>query len=137
MNPKYHLSSASSQEADMLHSPQAQHLTRLKHYVIGFIGSLILTLSAYFLSVHHVGNHNLLLIGLAILAFAQFILQLFYFLHVGHEFPPRLKLMLTCFMILVVTILVGGSLWIMFSLNNRVMPSTQQMVKYMNSQNSL
>ena len=137
MNAKYHLSATHQHEADVLVSPQAQHPALFKHYVIGFVGSLVLTLSAYFLTVHHVGNRNLLFAILAVLAFSQFILQLFYFLHVGREFPPKFKLMLTAFMILVVTILVGGSLWIMFSLNGRVMPSQQQMVKYMNSQDNL
>ena len=138
MNSKYHLSEAEQHEADILVAKQAEQPALLKHYVIGFVGSLVLTLTAYLLSVNHIiNNRSLLFIVLAILAFSQFILQLFFFLHVGREFPPRLKLMLTSFMILVVFILVGGSVWIMFSLNGRVMPSQQQMIKYMNSQNSL
>ncbi|MGH7233987.1 MAG: cytochrome o ubiquinol oxidase subunit IV [Candidatus Saccharimonadales bacterium] len=136
MNAKYHLVNKEPPSSDTLIA-EHEHPALLKHYVIGFVASLILTLSAYLITVNHAGNKWLLFMILAALAFAQFIVQLFYFLHVGREFPPRLKLLLTCFMVLVVTILVGGSLWIMFNLNNRVMPSTTQMERYMNSQDNL
>ncbi|MCL4357316.1 cytochrome C oxidase subunit IV family protein [Patescibacteria group bacterium] len=80
----------------------------------------------------------LLILGLlAVLTLIQFLVQLFFFLHVGREFSPRFKLMMTTFMILVVIILVGGSLWIMHSLNGRVMPSTKQKEQYMNAQDNL
>ncbi len=111
--------------------------SRLKHYVIGFISSLVLTLCAYLITYYHAGNRGLLLGLLAVLALIQFLVQLFFFLHVGREFSPRFKLMMTTFMILVVIILVGGSLWIMHSLNGRVMPSTKQKEQYMNAQDNL
>ncbi len=117
------------------HQPEQ---AKFKSYIIGFIASLALTMSAYFITYYHVSGGRALLFGaLSVLALSQFLIQLFFFLHVGREFPPRYKLMITSFMILVVLILVGGSLWIMHSLNGRVMPSTNQMVKYMNSQDNL
>jgi cytochrome o ubiquinol oxidase operon protein cyoD len=118
-----------------LHQPEQ---TNLKNYIIGFIASLALTLIAYFITQYHTsGGRTLLFWALSVLALSQFLIQLFFFLHVGREFPPRYKLMITSFMILVVLILVGGSLWIMHSLDGRVMPTTQQMIKYMNSQDNL
>ncbi len=137
MNAKYHHVTKPVPAPSSVLISEHQPPAKFKHYVIGFVSSLILTISAYLITVNHAGNKWLLFIILAVLALTQFIVQLFFFLHVGREFPPRFKLMLTAFMILVVLILVGGSLWIMFNLNGRVMPSTRQMEKYMNSQDNL
>lgn len=77
-----------------------------------------------------------MVIILAVLALSQFVLQLVYFLHVGKEFSPRLKLLVTIFMVMIVFILVAGSIWIMNNLNGRMMTHSN-MVKYMNSQDGL
>ena len=126
-----------SEPVEVLVSEHQPDDARFKHYVIGFIGSLVLTLCAYLLTYYHVAGRNLLFFLLAGLALTQFTVQLFFFLHVGKEFSPKYKLMMTGFMLLVVIILVGGSLWMMFNLNSRVMPSTKQMERYMNSQSNL
>ena len=109
----------------------------LKNYVIGFISSIALTLAAYFLTYYHAAGRGMLFFLLGLLALTQFVVQLIYFLHVGKEFSPKYKLMVTGFMILVVVIVVGGSLWIMFNLNRRVMPNVKQMQQYMNQQDNL
>ncbi len=134
---KYHLSGNEPQDSEALVEVQEERPVLLKHYIIGFISSLILTLVAYIITINHVADRNILFIILALLALGQFLLQMFYFLHVGREFSPKFKLLMASFMSLVVIILVGGSLWIMFNLDGRVMPTQSQMVKYMNSQNSL
>ena len=137
---KYHITETDPCEKNpVIAEVQDQKPFLLSHYVIGFVGSLILTLSAYFITIHvHSANgRGIAFAVLALLAFTQFVLQLYFFLHVGHEFPPRFKLLMTSFMILVVCILVGGSLWIMYNLSNRVMPSQAQMIKYMNAQDNL
>ena len=38
---------------------------------------------------------------------------------------------------LVILILIAGSIWIMFSLNARMMPGTMQMEQYMQSQQGI
>ncbi len=131
------MSSLTSENIDILVSQHQPENATLKNYVIGFVSSIVLTMSAYLLAYYHAGGRGLLFGLLAVLALIQFSVQLIFFLHVGKEFSPRLKLIVTLFMMLVVLIIVGGSLWIMYNLNHRVMPSTKQMVQYMNREDNL
>lgn len=107
-------------------------------YVSGFILSLSLTLSAYFLVRHHLSTHHLypsdkfMLAALAVLAITQLIVQLVFFLHIDKERKPRWNLAVLLFAALIVFIIVGGSLWIMYHLNYNMSP--QQMNQYMTQQ---
>ena len=111
-----------------------QHLTYGK-YIGGFLASVVLTLSAYFIATHGTANRNVLAIILAILAIAQFAVQMLLFLHVGEERGPGWRLAAAGLMLMVVLILVFGSLWIMNDLNTRMTP--QQINQYMRSQDNL
>lgn len=126
-----------NQPLDVLVARHQPEPANLKSYIIGFISSIALTLAAYLLTYYHAAGRDVLFGLLAALAVVQFSIQLIYFLHVGKEFSPRLKLIVMFFMIMIVGILVGGSLWIMSNLNGRVMPSTKQMTRYMNDQDNL
>jgi cytochrome o ubiquinol oxidase operon protein cyoD len=110
-----------------------------RSYIIGFVSSLALTLTAYILAEAHLNHgaltHRAILTVIAGLAVVQFIVQLLFFLHLGRERRPRWKFLVFWGMLLVVGILVIGSLWIMHSLNYRMTP--EQMLKYMNSQDGL
>jgi cytochrome o ubiquinol oxidase operon protein cyoD len=107
----------------------------LQRYITGFILSLISTLVVYGIVQTHLGNghavisNNVLTIVVALLAAAQCIVQVIYFLHLGHESKPRLRLLAFVFMLIVVTILVAGSLWIMNNLNYHTM-TPQDINKY-------
>ncbi len=94
-----------------------------RSYIIGFVLSLILTLLVYWLVWQHVSSHHLtfshsvLTLGIGGLAIIQFIVQLVFFFHMGRESRPRWNLMMFGFMLLVIGIVVGGSLWIMQNLD--------------------
>lgn len=112
----------------------AGHAT-LGGYALGYILSIALTLAAYFF-VRGNGATRDMLIGVVVgLALVQFLVQLFFFLHLGRETKPRWKLFVLLMMMLVVGILVFGSLWIMQNLNVRMTP--QQINTYMQNQDSL
>lgn len=108
-------------------------------YISGFVLSMLFTLTAFGLveehvqSLHTVFSHPFLIGATAVLALAQFLAQLYFFLHLGRETKPRWKLLVLGFMILVVLIIVVGSIWIMYNLNYRMSP--QQMNTYMLNQN--
>jgi cytochrome o ubiquinol oxidase subunit IV len=105
----------------------------LRSYVIGFVLSIVMTITAYLLVVGHNSLHRSYIIGAIVgLALLQFIVQLLFFLHLGRETKPRMKLFIFGFMVTVVLILVFGSLWIMNNLNYRMTP--QQIDTYMNNQ---
>lgn len=102
-------------------------------YSVGFALSVVLTLSAYFLTSNHVSSghekftHQSLIIGLLCLALVQFFVQAVFFLHLTRESKPRWNLTVFAFMMIVVGIVVGGSLWIMHSLNyQHVHPKSQE-----------
>lgn len=116
----------------------AQHDTSrgtLASYVTGYIFSIYLTFAAYLMVYNHLFSNSVLTAVIVILALVQFIIQVVFFLHLGRETKPRWKLGVMLFMIMVVLILVGGSLWIMSNLNYRMTP--QQMNNYMNNQQGL
>lgn len=115
-------------------------LARQKHsklgtYVTGYLLSVYLTLTAYLLVVNHAFDNALLGTLLVILAMLQFFVQLVYFLHLSAEKNARWRLLVFGLMVMVVSILVAGSIWIMNNLNYRMTP--QQVNNYMNSQDSL
>jgi cytochrome o ubiquinol oxidase operon protein cyoD len=93
----------------------------LRSYVIGLVVSLLFTVIAFSLVAFRVIDGDALkfsVIGLAILQAAA---QLLFFLHLGRESQPRWETLVFFFMVMVVLIIVIGTLWIMYDLNNRVM----------------
>lgn len=102
-------------------------------YAAGFVLSLACTLAAYWLVVNHLFSKWTLAGLIAIFALSQFVVQIVLFLHLGKELKPRWRLTVFVFMALVVIILVGGSLWIMYSLNYTMVPM-QSMNQYMQDQ---
>jgi cytochrome o ubiquinol oxidase subunit IV len=115
-------------------SARDQERGSFRAYVVGFVSSLVLTISAYLLVVNHQSGTgtNGVLAAIVGLALVQFGVQLWFFLHLGQETKPRWKLLVLAFMIMVVLIMVFGSLWIMDNLNYRMTP--QQVNNYMNDQ---
>ncbi|HEV3245389.1 MAG TPA: cytochrome o ubiquinol oxidase subunit IV [Candidatus Paceibacterota bacterium] len=103
-------------------------------YVVGFVLSLLLTLLAYALVVQNALPHQMLIAAIIAAALLQFIVQVYCFLHLDGQQGSRDRLIVFGFAALVVGILVSGSLWIMFSLNGRMMPDPAQMEQYMNNE---
>lgn len=93
----------------------------VKSYVLGFILSIVLTLAAYFLVAREIFHGWPLNLAIIILGIGQTWVQLRLFLHLGEEAWPKWNLLTFLFMALVVFIIVGGSMWIMSHLNERVM----------------
>lgn len=104
-------------------------------YIAGFTLCLVLTLMAFGLVFQSIdgggaglslGTVIAMLVGLAVI---QLMVQLFFFLHLGHESKPRWNLIVFLFMLLVLGIVVFGSLWIMENLNYNM--TSQEMHDYM------
>lgn len=99
----------------MMHDPAKAQ----KQYVVGFISSIALTLTAYLLVTHHMLQSWDLVCAIALLALIQLVVQLVFFLHLADEERPRLHSMVFALMFLIVCIIVFGSIWIISSLNYR------------------
>jgi cytochrome o ubiquinol oxidase operon protein cyoD len=112
----------------------------LLSYTVGFALSIALTLVAFGgveLRLHHHlrVTRDEIVAGLIGLALTQFLVQLFFFLHLGRETKPRWKLVVFGLMIMVVGIVVIGSLWIMSNLDYNMNPA--HITKYLQSQDGL
>lgn len=96
----------------------------LTTYVTGLVLSLGLTLLPLLIiwlhgsSRHTFLSHETLYVSFALFAVLQLLVQLYFFLHLGEESRPRWNLMALCFALLIVSIVVGGTLWIMYNLSH-------------------
>ena len=103
----------------------------IRSYSMGFILSIILTLSAYIVVLMHKGSYHELLshtfmIPLVVcIAVFQLFVQLIFFLHLGQESGPRWKLLFFISTVSIILLVVIGSMWIMDSLAYRMMPGEQ------------
>lgn len=92
-----------------------------RSYIVGFMLSLALTFAAFEAVWAHLSHGllstSLLIAALLVLAAAQLMVQLLFFLHLGSETKPRWNLASLLFASLVLLIIVGGSLWIMKNLD--------------------
>lgn len=91
---------------------------------IGYITSLILTLSAYFIIVHPEFFHlaaGAAVVFIFILAFVQANVQVIFFLDLLREKGPRWNLVFFLSTLGIVFVVVAGSIWIMRHLNYNMM----------------
>jgi len=99
----------------------------LATYTAGLGFALLLTAGSFF-----VGKTGLfwppgLPVGLAVLAIAQMGVHLVFFLHIGTGADNHNNVLALAFGVLIVTLVVGGSLWIMMHLNANMMPAAAAM----------
>lgn len=109
----------------------------LVSYSVGFVISIALTITAYMLVMDQLLSAWTTAIIICLLAIIQLVIQLVFFLHLGHESRPRWKIMALLSTVIILVIIVGGSIWIMFDLDSRMMMSPTDMIKYMNRQSGL
>lgn len=107
----------------------------LVNYIVGGIGALLLTLSAFILVMAHVASGWMMATIILCLAAAQAVTQLYLFLHLGEEKKPYWKNFSLLFTVLTVSIIVGGSLWVMIHLNYNMKLTPTQVNHYMSEQN--
>ena len=100
------------------------HGTR-KSYVTGFVLAIALTAIPFALVMRHSAAGTPLII--AGFALAQIVVHVRYFLHVNRSEEQRWNLLALIFTSIVVCIILGGSIWIMTHLDQRLMPTNQLM----------
>ena len=100
------------------HSPNQKTLSA---YIVGFVLSVLLTLSAFALVKWHLLPQQGLYISLSLLAIMQLVVQAVCFLRLNAHSEGRENLFPFLFTILIICILVSGSLWIMYNLNYNMM----------------
>lgn len=93
-----------------------------KPQFIGFVASLLLIIASYRIVTHFALSGLFLTATVMGFAIAQAIVQLVFFLHLGLESKPHWNTITFLFVVLVIIIVIGGSLWIMYNLNYNLMP---------------
>jgi cytochrome o ubiquinol oxidase operon protein cyoD len=91
-------------------------------YTVGLGFALLLTATSFFITKTDVFWGPGLPVGLAVLAIAQMGVHLVFFLHIGTAPDNTNNILALAFGILIVTLVVSGSLWIMAHLNANMMP---------------
>lgn len=96
--------------------------TERRSALIGFALALALTLAAFGIVALGIGSATTILAVIAVLAILQIIVQLRFFLHLDLSKSRREDLQLILFASLIIILMVGGSIWILWSLHMRMMP---------------
>jgi cytochrome o ubiquinol oxidase subunit IV len=97
----------------------ASHIT-MKNYLIGFILAVVFTIISFGVVVAGVSKPAsiILLFAAAVL---QMLVHLRYFLHLNGSSEQRWNVIVLAFTALMLLIFIGGTIWVMYTLNSRMM----------------
>ena len=106
------------------HEDEAVHST-LKGYLTGFVLAVILTAIPFWL-VMSGGLAKSSTTALVVLALAavQIVVHMIYFLHMNTKSEGGWNMLALIFTMVLVVITLSGSIWIMYHLNNNMMPAS-------------
>jgi len=96
----------------------------LRSYVIGLVLAALLTIASFWALQTKLIWGPGIGIALAVLAVAQMGVHLVFFLHITTGPDNTNNALALAFGVLIVTLVVGGTLWIMANLNHHYMPMT-------------
>ncbi len=82
-------------------------------YILGFICSVVLTLIPLWLVLGNIGSRRLQVNLILIMAVLQFLIQLFFFMHIRDSEKPRYNVLAIILGAVFVVTIVLGSAWIM------------------------
>ncbi len=95
-------------------------------YITGYVTSILLTVGAFGALLLHINSHHsfpthqtltIIFISFAVL---QILVQLLFFLHLGHKQKTHWNMVVLGFALFAVFVLIGGTLWIMQNLNEHM-----------------
>ena len=98
----------------------------LTSYAIGFVLSVILTAAAFWAVMSHAMSPSSAVVTIFVLAVVQIAVHLYFFLHLNFSSEQRWNITAFAFAVMVVVIVIGGSLWIIHNMTDRMMPEMQQ-----------
>jgi cytochrome o ubiquinol oxidase operon protein cyoD len=95
--------------------------TTTRFYIVGFILALALTAIPFGLVATRVLSTATTLAVIAVAAIVQIIVHMRFFLRLKLKSSSPDDLIVLCFATVLIVIMIGGSVWIMFDLNYRMM----------------
>ncbi|RYF74916.1 MAG: cytochrome o ubiquinol oxidase subunit IV [Comamonadaceae bacterium] len=125
-----HTAAAHGDHQDHHGHDEGPHST-FKGYMTGFVLSVILTAIPFWIVMSKVFDKSSTT-ALVVLAFAvvQIVVHMIYFLHMNTKAEGGWSMLALVFTLVLVVITLSGSIWVMYHLNNNMMPmSTHDMKK--------
>ncbi|MFD1957102.1 cytochrome o ubiquinol oxidase subunit IV [Paenibacillus thailandensis] len=95
------------------HDAHGESHGSLKSYVIGFVLSIILTIIPLVVVMNDMMGETATVVLILAMAILQFVVQLFFFMHLREEKQPRWNVMALVLGLIIVITIVVGSIWIM------------------------
>lgn len=93
----------------------------IRIYIIGFILSIILTTTPFWLVINNINFYNKILWIITGASIAQILVHLICFVHINTSLNDSWNFIAFLFALLIVSIIIIGSLWIMHNLNTNMM----------------
>lgn len=100
---------------------------RVRGYLIGFGLAVLLTIASFTAAGTHLIWQPAIAAALITFGIAQIGVHLVFFLHITTAPDNTNNILALAFGILIVALVVGGSVWIMWHLNQNMMPMNQMM----------
>lgn len=95
--------------------------TNLRSSAVGFVLAVLLTAIPFGLVMRGGYPRPLMVSGILAAAVVQVFVHLYFFLHLDASPSARWKVLALALTVLIMFLFIGGSLWIMYNLNYRMM----------------
>lgn len=95
------------------HTESHETHASIKSYVIGFVLSIILTILPLVVVMNDLMGKTATVVFILVMAVLQFIVQLFFFMHIRDDAKPHYNVMALVFGLVILLTIVAGSIWIM------------------------
>lgn len=99
----------------------------IEGYALGFLLAVLLTIASFYVVHTNLIWQGGIVMALIVLAVAQIGVHLVFFMHITSAPDNTNNILALAFGVLIVVLLIGGSIWIMGHLNERVMPMSGMM----------
>ena len=106
--------------------PEESHGHWIMNANLGLGFSILLTVTAFVLAATHLVYGPSIPVALIVLAVAQMGVHLVFFLHITTGSDNTNNVLALAFGVLIVTLVLGGSIWIMSNLSHNMMPTLSQ-----------
>ncbi|MBB4155338.1 cytochrome o ubiquinol oxidase operon protein cyoD [Sphingomonas jinjuensis] len=104
------------------HHDEGAHGSR-KEYWIGFLLSVVMTAIPFWLVMTQPIGKQAIAMTIMLFAAAQMIVHMIFFLHMNRKAEGGWSIMALIFTVVIVVIALSGSLWVMYHMNENMMPT--------------
>jgi cytochrome o ubiquinol oxidase operon protein cyoD len=94
-------------------------------YLVGYVVAVLLTIASFLAADTHGLTPSSVTAAITVLAIAQMLVHLIFFLHISTAPHQRTNILAFMVTMIIVSMIVAGSLWIMSHLDSNMMPAGQ------------